>query len=391
MKKYCYSFLILLTLLIVSIMMLSACSISVLSQATPPYDFAIYDRNNKTYLYSNPEGNTQAASLVDTLKRKGEDYRFWGLPFSWEMDGSFFTKTTASAKDLKVSLVKISPDSPANPSYKGLTSDSIDIYTSAVDQEFFYTIDVYIDRLMFKKYDQNLKFLKKTEIDNKGRNIAANQLLSIGADLFLLVGIVDPQQNVVSIKSEIWKLDKDFNILETYSLPESKGFLLRMVHDGEFFYITSPISDSNASNGVPSHSIYVYQENVQKKRMEFVRTIELDSAFPKELSYDQASQCLLISHDSQRTANLCWTVYDLKNDQESRLDFPEYIPGTAKVPRDPNFIVHEGKCYILLKDHLAIYDLVLKQLSRLDYPDESIEPFYIIFNDKDFSLAENKN
>ena len=383
MNKPYFRFLQLASLFISGIFILSSCSVSSLTQATSLYDFAIYDRNQMTWLYSELEAGDGELRLVDSLKRRGEDSRYWGSPFSWEVDGTYFTKTSASERDLRVSLVRINPDVPAQPLTQKLAKDSIDIYASAADQEFFYTIDVFVDHLVFKKYDHDFSLLKTTEILNQGKNIAANQLLSLGDHLYLLAGIVDPSKNPVSIESEIWKLDKDFNIQETYPLPKSSGVLLRMMHDGEFFYITRPIGDSNVSNGAASHSILVYQENELEKHMDFVREIELTAAFPKELVYDEMSQCLLIFHDSHRLSHLCWTVYDLKTDQEHLLDYPDYIPGNDQVPRDPNFALHDGKCYILFKDHLEIYDVALDQRHQLDYPDEASEPFFIVFNDKE--------
>lgn len=365
-------------------MLLCSCRMDRNSTIKRDYSFAIYDaKNNVVCAYENENNgankNHTQPILVNSSKIKGENLYLRGVPYFYENEGLYVTKTAASPSDLKVSLSVLDSRNPERIKSKKLIN-IVDVYTLCSDSQYIYTVVCYIDRLEFYKYDYNLSLVSSKLIYNEGKSIAPYQLLSVDASLYLLVGYVDP---LVSdeISTQIWKMDKDLNRNVIYNLPTLKGYNVRMIFSGEHFYVSNPNQTDNVYEGKGSCDINVFTEDTINHKMKWIKTITLENLYPESILFDKKNNKLLIQHDIYRSEELIWTVYDIENQTENILKFSKSMSTYDGEVLAPFFTINDGKYYFLFNEYMSIYNPQNKKLDKISYgTDEITQPAAMIFN-----------
>ncbi|MCA5013738.1 MULTISPECIES: hypothetical protein [unclassified Enterococcus] len=327
---------------------------------TKEYDLAIIDsRNITTFLEKDSK-----LEKVEQLKRTDGNLNFWRNNF-WKMDDHYYTKTSENPK-LEVSLAKIGNDL----SIDLVKAEGNDAYTSNVDGEFFYTSACFSDRTEFYKYDKNLKLKQKKELRKK-ESVLTNQLIPLGDYLYVLCDYTNPDDG--SSKNMLVKMSKEFEVVEETDLGDEASAYLRMVHFQNKLYIT----EANASvgtNGEPGEANRVLVYDLTTKNKEY---LTLTYPYPMEIYVDEPNENLIIRHYELYVKSYTWTVFNLKDQTESFIHFPEYEKLEQEKHINPPFFTQDsGYYYFMFDDQLTKYDPktntpIKLDLSAYDFEDTS--------------------
>lgn len=352
------------------------------------YDFAIYDRNQQVFLFSDKVSGVGQRKFTFLESRPITTMEaplgLWGAPYFAPLGDTFISKTKDSHLDFGDFIIIMDPENPHQPLIDR-PNDRSSAYTMVNDGDNVFAIYDKLNYFIFDKYDSELKPLKSMELDKGDLQIAANQWLSIDDRLYLLVGYIfleeqeaDPSN--IEIHSEIWAMTKDLEIVEKYPLSELQGFNIRMTYDGDYFYITNTVSTSDKDSDIPSNSVYRYRLDDEESAMVLEQTIHLSEKAPRDIFYDEVNHRLFIFHDPHQLNYLRWTIYDLDSQAENILEFPHHRADDLSFA-EPFFTMQEGEYYFLIRDELMIYDPLSGDLLQVDLSDTKIEkPQTIIFH-----------
>ncbi|MGX7245036.1 hypothetical protein ACWOC1_09300 [Enterococcus quebecensis] len=324
---------------------------------TKEYDLAVIDSKNITTFKKKDEQLIK----VEQLKRTDGNLNFWRNNF-WEMDNNYYTKTSESPK-LEVFLAKIDNDL----SIDLVKAEGNDAYTSNVDGEFFYTTACFSDRTEFYKYDKNLKLKLKKEIIKK-ESILTNQLIPLGDYLYVLCGYSNTDDG--TSKNMLLKMTKDFEVLEEINLGDETSSYMRMVQFQNKLYIT----EGNAGmrvDGEPGESNRVLVYDLATKNKEY---LTLTYPYPMEIYVDTQNENLIIRHYELYVKSYTWTVYNLKNQTESFIHFPEYEKlEKEKHINAPFFTQKNGYYYFMFDDQISTFDPKVNKSTKLDLSSYNFE------------------
>ena len=162
-----------------------------------------------------------------------EKYIYWAESFSEA--GSYSTAKTKDTSGLKRYVSRINKET-LSETFK--LAEGNDAYASITDGNYLYATAVFTDRIEFYKYDNNLEVVTNVTMKNDGQLNASQQFVIIDNYLYLLVSTLDLSTQVPN--AEIWKMDKEFNIVETYNLNETSAYM-RMVNVDDVLYIVEAL------------------------------------------------------------------------------------------------------------------------------------------------------
>ncbi|MEI5994373.1 hypothetical protein [Candidatus Enterococcus mansonii] len=354
MKKYYLNLLIAISLLVLFI--LSSCK-KTTTLPKKEYDLAIIDSKNITTFKEKDD----ALQNVEQQKRTDGNLNFWRTNF-WEMNNSYYTKTSESPK-LDVFLAKINSDL----SIDLVKAKGNDAYTSNVDGEFFYTTTCFSDRTEFYKYDKNLKLKLKKEIHQK-ESILTNQLIPLGEYLYVLCAYNNPDDG--TSKNILLKMTKELEVVEEIDLGDETSAYMRMAAFQNKLYIT----EGNAgirSDGEPGESKRILVYDLANKKKEY---INLTYPYPMEIYVDAQNEHLLIRHYELYVKSYTWTVYHLKEQSESFIHFPEYEKQEKeKHINSPFLSMKNGYYYFMFDDQITKYDPKINKSVKLDLSSYHLE------------------
>lgn len=315
------------------------------------YDFAVYaDHEVVTF-----KRDGKDLLLLDRLARTGEKtLYFWKEDFI-EQDGFYYTKTTVNRKNYQL-LARVNSH---NLAVDYCQTDGLDAaYSMAVDEEFLYISNSYTDRLEFSRYDLDLNFIwkKKIPVDFMA---FPNQMLVDGKYIYVLMGQVWPDGGLAN---KIWKMSKDFDLVEEIDLEYSAGALLRMVLVDNSFYITNPNEglDARGEPG-PAYRLFSYDLETGERK-----TIELATPYPLKIYYDEARKNLIIWHYELYLPTFTYTIYSLEDDSSQILRFPEYEEIRQKEQVLPPFLLFKDYYYFLFSDKIVDYNPDLDERQEYD-------------------------
>lgn len=323
------------------------------------YDFAVYDMKNITTFKI---ADDKLIQIDKGTWSKSGDVQFWRDSF-WSINGSFYTKTSENRK-IETFLAKIDND---------LTVDLVkangnDAYTSAVDEEFFYTSACFTDRTEFYKYDKNLNLVLKKEL-KKQDAILTNQIVPIGDKLYVLAGYHNAENK--NDKNVLLVLSKEFDVLEENILANNDSSYLRMTNYEDNLYITETnIGITNTGEPEGGNRLLVY--NLKTKDESY---IELTYPYPMDIYVDSILGNLIIRNYELYVSEDVWTVYSIKNKQEYFIEFSQYRTLEDNHKYAPFFIQKNGLYNFLIDETIVQFDPIQQTKNtfnlsqfKLDFP-----------------------
>lgn len=313
---------------------------------------AIFDRTTiKTF-----EMKGGKLRLLESLKRPLQK-RLWKESFADA--GDAYVARSIDGDDLKIFLDSIDKKT-LKETIEPAKGNSV--YASATDGKYFYATVVFTDKIDFYKYDLSMKEVIHTSIPNGETINASNQFLCIDDNLYLLVSNVVRDSG--ETQTELWKMSKDFEILEQINLEES-GALLRMANHGHTLFI-SELFEVGRDAGEPraGHRLLIYDLDKRSKK-----TIELSIPYPNLLYYDTARNSVIIENDGHFNQDFPWSIINLATREEKILTFPDFSPNDYQ---PPFFTMQGDDYYFLFKDTLIVYHPDTEQKDRIDLKEYGI-------------------
>lgn len=300
------------------------------------YQLAIFDEDK---IVTFEENNGQLKQLETFARDKKLSY--WNECFLTADANFFFAKT----KDDNQYRSYVATVDRKNLKENFAPAQGNDVYTSATDGKFYYATAVFSDRIDFYKYDLSLKVVHSASIKNAETINASNQFVVKGDALYLLVS-----QAVVETgaeQTELWRMDKDFNVQEKINLEEQNPYL-RMVNVGDKLYLTEAFNGKSAEGYLGGQQILVYDLATRIKEY-----IQLSTTYPLAIYHDSVHNNLIIAHEPTYLSGIYWTLYNLDSGKETVLTFPEIQQEDAL---SSFFTMKNGRYYFLFDKNLIEID-----------------------------------
>lgn len=248
--------------------------------------------------------------------------------------------------------------------HKVKTVDDGDAYAITYDGQYLYRTEVYTDRVVFHKYNSNLKEVLKKEIPNSTTLELTNDMLAIEDKLYVLVGSVN--DDTTEHSNHLWILDKNLELLEQRAIDytsENRGGFLQMVNVGQTLYIAEP-SRGRREDGEPGpgYNIVIYNLETQE-----LGQMQVDIPYPHDLFYDKERNILVVYHYTLYVEDAKWTFIDLDDNSQRTISLAKGFD------KDAYFTQKDGKYYFLFEDKLVQYDYDKKQKIEHDLKEFGID------------------
>lgn len=342
-NKYTYTSFFLLVFIIISIIFFNIKYVNS-SKITEDVDFAVYDMNHMTTFKIK---NDQLTQINKKKWSKSGDIQFWRDSF-WEMNGSFYTKTSENKK-METYLAKID----ANLSVDLVKAQGNDAYTSTVDDDFFYATACFTNRTEFYKYDKNLNLILKKEL-KESYSVLTNQMISFDDNLYVLAGYHSSEDDID--KNVLLMLSKEFDVVEETILSDNDSSYLKMGQFEENLYISETnIGTTDMGEPQGGHRLLVY--NLKTKIESY---IELTYSYPMDIYIDAVNSNLIIRNYELYVPEDIWTVYSIKDKKEYFIDFSQDRLSERNHKYAPFFMQKNGLYNFLLDETIIQFDPVTK-------------------------------
>ena len=279
------------------------------------------------------------------ISRK-EKFIYWAESFSEA--GSYSTAKTKDTSGLKRYVSRINKE---NLSETFKLAEGNDAYASITDGDYLYATAVFTDRIEFYKYDNNLEVITNVTVKNDGQLNASQQFVIVDNYLYLLVTTLDLSTQVPN--TEIWKMDKEFNIVEKYNLDETSAYM-RMVNVDDVLYIVEALSGRNSDGEYKSgNKIMVFDLKSQSKNY-----IDIPDKYPTNIHYDAKNNQLIIENEGLYNGEFSFTTVNLDNLEEDIIHLEGF---STEQYIAPYFTFKDNIYYFLFNDSLVKYDIVDKK------------------------------
>lgn len=316
------------------------------NQTIKHYDLAIWT-DSRIRTFSLTDG---VLTPLETLKRK-EQKHFSYLGFA-EADDVYFTKmlNDPGLSDKVTSINKKTLEETSVPSWQG------DAHAFTTDGQFLYGLAVRMGYLELAKYDHAGNVVHSTRLDSDEVEPVGHQFVVIGEDLYLLMG--NKIRETGQLRTEIWKMTKQFVLLEKINPDEAWGYR-GMVAVGNKLYLTKTFEDGQNGIGNGGNKLMLYDLDTGSKNYLYPNL-----SFPLWVRYDEQHHTLLIFNDTSYASssdqqNFFFTLLSLDTGQETIIDFSDEQIDTIFPP----FVtIKNGQYYFLFPDKLVQYDG--KQLTK---------------------------
>ena len=318
---------------------LSACQSNKLN-SVDDYKMAIWD-SDKIAVFDDYDLNV----LKGNIARK-EKYIYWAESFSEA--GSYSTAKTKDTPALKRFVSRINKE---NLSETFKLAEGNDAYASITDGDYLYATVVFTDRIEFYKYDNNLEVVTNVTMKNDGQLNASQQFVIVDNYLYLLVSTLDLSTQVPN--AEIWKMDKEFNIVEKYNLAETSAYM-RMVNVDDVLYIVEALDGRNSNGEYKSgNKLLVFDLKSQNKNY-----IDIPDKYPTNIHYDAKNNQLIIENEGLYNGEFSFTTVNLDNLDEDIIRLEGF---STEQYFAPYFTFKDNIYYFLFNDSLVKYDIVDKK------------------------------
>lgn len=186
---------------------------------------------------------------------------------------------------------------------------------------------------------------------NDGQLNASQQFVTLDNYLYLLVSTLDLSTQVPNV--EIWKMDKKFNIVETYNLNETSAYM-RMVNVDDVLYIVEALSSRNSDGEYKSgNKVLVFDLKSQSKNY-----IDIPDKYPTNIRYDAKNNQLIIENEGLYNSEFSFTTVNLDNLEKDIIHLEGF---STEQYIAPYFTFKDNIYYFLFNDSLVKYDIVDKK------------------------------
>ena len=186
---------------------------------------------------------------------------------------------------------------------------------------------------------------------NDGQLNASQQFVIIDNYLYLLVTTLDLSTQVPN--AEIWKMDKEFNIVEKYNLDETSAYM-RMVNVDDVLYIVEALDGRNSNGEYKSgNKLLVFDIKSQSKDY-----IDIPDKYPTNIHYDAKNNQLIIENEGLYNGEFSFTTVNLDNLEEDIIHLEGF---STEQYIAPYFTFKDNIYYFLFNDSLVKYDIVDKK------------------------------
>ena len=330
---------------------LSACQSNKLN-SVDDYKMAIWD-SDKIAVFDDYDLNVFKGNIA-----RKEKYIYWAESFSEA--GSYSTAKTKDTSGLKRYVSRINKE---NLSETFKLAEGNDAYASITDGDYLYATAVFTDRIEFYKYDNNLEVVTKVTMKNDGQLNASQQFVIVDNYLYLLVSILDLSTQVPN--AEIWKMDKEFNIVEKYNLDETSAYM-RMVNIDDVLYIVEALSGRNSDGEYKSgNKLLVFDLKSQSKNY-----IDIPDKYPTSIHYDAKNNQLIIENEGLYNGEFFFTTVNLDNLEKDIIHLEGF---STEQYTAPYFTFKDKIYYFLFNDSLVKYDIVDKKQTVINLENYKIK------------------
>lgn len=333
MKKLAKLFYIIILLLFVS-----SCSKGN-NLSNKDYNFVIFDNSN-VYIFK--EENNELKE-IDKFSRIGEKANHWKMNFV--KDGDYiYTRTVESDPWNSAYLTKIDLSTYKEENAKFEYPNAL-----GVGKDYVYGASVRGLQTVFTKFDKNnLKFLMDKTISDNQYLKMVRDILEINNELYVLVGEVDLKTSTNN--NVIWKMDKDFNILEKINLGYVNSGFLEMELVKDKLYIIEGTRGRNV-DGEPGGGDKIIVYNINSRQID---EIKLSTKYPLNIRYDEYNNNLLIEHYGNYMKDFPITVYSLNSEEEKVFTIEEFRGKGSEIP---SYDIDKDNYYFLLDNKVIKYNL----------------------------------
>lgn len=338
-NKRAMNFMLMLISACCCLICLSACQSNKVN-SVDGYKMAIWDRD-KIAVFDDYDLN----EFKSNIARK-EKYIYWAESFSEA--GSYSTAKTKDTSGLKRYVSRINKE---NLSETFKLAEGNDAYASITDWDYLYATAVFTDRIEFYKYDNNLEVVTNLTVKNDGQLNASQQFVIVDNYLYLLVTTLDLSTQVPN--AEIWKMDKEFNIVEKYNLDETSAYM-RMVNVDDVLYIVEALSGRNSDGEYKSgNKLLVFDLKSQSKNY-----IDIPEKYPTNIHYDAKNNQLIIENEGLYNGEFSFTTVNLDNLEKDIIKLEGF---STEQYISPYFTFKDNIYYFLFNDSLVKYDILDKK------------------------------
>lgn len=263
---------------------------------------------------------------------------------SFSETDSYSTAKTKDSPDLKRYVSKINKDD-LSETFK--LAEGNDAYASITDGNYLYTTAVFTDRIEFYKYDHHLDVVTNVTMKNDGQLNASQQFVIVDDYLYVLVSSLDLSTQVPN--TEIWKMDKEFNLVDKYNLDETSAYM-RMVNVNDILYIVEKFNGKNANGEYQSgNKVLVFDLNNLQKDY-----IVIPDKYPSHIHYDIKHNQLIIENDGVYNDDYSFTIINLDTLEQEIVA----LEGFSKEQySSPYFTCKDNVYYFLFNNALIKYDI----------------------------------
>lgn len=287
-----------------------------------------------------------------------EKYIYWAESFSEA--GSYSTAKTKDTPNLKRYVSRINKE---NLSEKFKVAEGNDAHASITDGDYLYATAVLGDRIEFYKYDDKLDVVTNVTVKNDGQLNASQQFVIVDNYLYLLVSTLDLSTHVPN--TEIWKMDKEFNIVEKYNLDESSAYM-RMVNVDDVLYIVEALSGHNSNGEYKSgNKLLVFDLKSQNKNY-----IDIPDKYPTNIHYDLKNNQLIIENDGLYNGEFSFTTVNLDNLEKDIIHLEGF---STENYTSPYFTFKDNIYYFLFNDSLVKYNIANKNQTVINLENYKIK------------------
>ena len=200
---------------------------------------------------------------------------------------------------------------------------------------------------MFFDFSPVLEVVTNVTMKNDGQLNASQQFVIIDNYLYLLVTTLDLSTQVPN--AEIWKMDKEFNIVETYNLNEISAYM-RMVNVDDVLYIVEALDGRNSNGEYKSgNKLLVFDLKSQNKNY-----IDIPDKYPTNIHYDAKNNQLIIENEGLYNSEFSFTTVNLDNLEEDIIHLDGF---STEQYIAPYFTFKDNIYYFLFNDSLVKYNI----------------------------------
>ena len=200
---------------------------------------------------------------------------------------------------------------------------------------------------MFFDFSPVLEVVTNVTMKNDGQLNASQQFVIIDNYLYLLVTTLDLSTQVPN--AEIWKMDKEFNIVETYNLNEISAYM-RMVNVDDVLYIVEALDGRNSNGEYKSgNKLLVFDLKSQNKNY-----IDISDKYPTNIHYDAKNNQLIIENEGLYNSEFSFTTVNLDNLEEDIIHLDGF---STEQYIAPYFTFKDNIYYFLFNDSLVKYNI----------------------------------